>query len=289
MVFEQLFAARWLERRPSITFILGFIYSELGILSALLVFPDSSGLMSIAFTSLLLLPTLNQLLSIEENQGGEEDKFSLKAILRNHHDIFEIYTFLFLGILLSFSIFSLYFDEITTVRLFDSQLAIIGISGYSSGAVTPSQQWNTFVDILQNNFKVLMVCLLFSLMYGAGSILFLVWNASVWGTIFGYIARASAAVENYNPLAYFVLEFLSVFPHTLVEASSYFLAVIGGGIISKAMLRERVSSPRFMRIMADGLVFFAGALVLVFLGAYLEVYVFDKMAAFSASLKPWFA
>lgn len=286
MALEQIFAPKWLERKPAICFLLGFVYSELGILSALIVFPKNAGLMSIAFTSILLIPALNSLLSLEENQEREEKRTSLRALFKNHKDIFQIYAYLFLGILLSFAIFSIFLDKLTTVRLFDSQLAIIGItgkgqvSGFFGQAISSrfSPSFPEFVSILANNFKVLLVCLVFSLVYGAGSILFLTWNASVWGTIFGYIARTAAEIEGHNPLAYFGMTFLTVLPHTLAEASSYFIAVIAGGVISKAVIREKLGSNRFNHVVVDGLIFFILALIILVIAAYLEVYVFPYLS-----------
>ena len=96
MVFEQLFKVKFLERKPWYAFLLGFLYSSLGIISAKLIFPADIGLMSIAFTSILLIPSLNRLIQNEEKIIIREKKFSLHLLLNDYKGIFLIYTFFFL-------------------------------------------------------------------------------------------------------------------------------------------------------------------------------------------------
>ena len=66
MVFEQLFRVTWIERKGH-AFVLGFVYTILGIISARLIFGEYVGLMSLGFTTILLIPSLNALLRLEEN------------------------------------------------------------------------------------------------------------------------------------------------------------------------------------------------------------------------------
>jgi len=58
---------------------------------------------------------------------------------------------------------------------------------------------------LANNLKVLVVCLIASLVYGAGAIFIITWNASVWGVVFALIAKNSALAAGQNPYAAFAL------------------------------------------------------------------------------------
>lgn len=276
MVFEQIFKVKWIESKPRHAFILGFIYSVLGIICAYLILqPDYAGLMSIGFTSLLLVPSLNKLLAIEENQDVREKKLSLKLLFKDHYDIIEVYIFLFLGILLAYAVFSLILPTLTTMQLFRSQLVIA--DKLSGNAVNAVQSGVFFKDILKNNLIVLIVCLVFSLIYGAGSILFLTLNASVWGVVFGYVAKSQAVAASQHPFIAFILIMVSVFPHMIVEASSYFFAIIGGGIVSKAVIREELGSKKFNHVFTDGLIFFAMGVLLVFIAAILEAYLFPYM------------
>ena len=267
MVFEQLFKEKWVEKKPPHAFLLGFVYSLIGIVSAKIVFGANPGLMAVAFTSILLIPSLNALLQHEENVEIREKKLSIKQLLNDHRDIFEIYIFLFLGIFFTFAIVSILLEPSSSEQVFESQLAVAGLSG-------SSYLQAEFLSIFSNNIVILVVCLLLSLVYGAGAILFITWNASVWGVIFGFLARESAITINQNPFVYFGVMLLPILPHMITEAVSYLSASIVGGVVSKAVLREKLGSKKFKHVLTDGLIFFGLAVVLVILAAFLEVYVF---------------
>ncbi|MEA3430229.1 MAG: stage II sporulation protein M [Nanoarchaeota archaeon] len=264
MVLEQIYPISWIERRKGYAFLMGVSYSVLGIFSGLLIFPNNPGLVSIAFTSLLLLPSLNRLLSLEENKEAREKVFSFKLFVE-HWDIIKIYLFLFLGILLTYSFFTLVMPSMSTSMIFSQQARVIG-QGMAQTSVTAS-----FAQIFFSNFWILLLVLVASFIYGAGSIFIITWNASVWGVVFGLIARNSAAVSHQNPYFYFILTMIAVFPHMLAEASSYFLAAVSGGVISKGVIREKLMSKRFKRIIHDGLLIFGVAAIVLFVGAYIEV------------------
>lgn len=285
MVLEQIFSAKWMEKKPAITFFLGFVYAELGLISALLIFPQDPSLIAIGFISILILPSLNHLLALEENEDTRTTKFGL-GLFRAHFDIIEIYLFLFLGILLAYSLFAMLLPPQAATHVFETQLDVYqnvraggaylagsaaALSGSAGGCVTQACQ---FTSILFNNLKVLLVCILFSLVYGAGAILFLTWNASVWGAIFGFVANKShilATVSSYSHTIFAVL------PHMITEALAYLVAAFAGGIISKAVIREQHDSERFARVFTDALIFFGISFLLVIVGAWMEVYLFPLL------------
>lgn len=264
MVLEQLYPISWLEKRKGYAFIMGISYSILGIFSGLLIFPKNPGLVSIAFTSLLLLPSLNRLLALEENREARERFYSLR-IFSEHWDIIKVYLFLFLGILLTYSFFTLVMPSMSASMIFTQQSRVIG-QGLGQAQIVTS-----FSSIFFNNLWVLLIVMIASFIYGAGSIFIITWNASVWGVVFGLIARNSAALSNQNPYIYFVLTFIAVLPHMLAEASSYFLAAVSGGVISKGVIREKLMSSRFRTIIKDGMFIFLIAVVVLAVGAYIEV------------------
>ena len=205
MVFEQLFKLAWLEKR-SHSFFLGFIYAIVGIVSARLIFGKYVGLMSIAFTSILLIPSLNTLLRLEENLEVREKKMSLRMLLSDHKDIFKVYIFLFLGIFLAFAIISTLIPQQISETMFAPQLGTTGITGSGIRA-------QAFTSLIYNNLIVLVVCLILSLIYGAGSLLFLTWNASTWGVVFGYFAHQTAVSQATHPFIGFWLFMVPFLPH----------------------------------------------------------------------------
>lgn len=319
MVLEQLFNVKWIENKPRYAFLLGAAYSLVGLISAKLIFSSQVSLMYIAFTALLLIPTLNRLLQDEENVEIREKKFSLKLLLKDHRDIFEIYAFLFFGILLTSAVLSILLsdslyildwyrnlslfvfifiifsfallkapipaDKRMLLFLLTILISFIGMKVLSSsnasslfsvqlkatGLIGKAYESSMFLSILKNNVLVLLACLLLSFIYGAGSILFLAWNASAWGIAIGYSAQ-SALTQ--NPFIGFFQTLLPILPHMLTEAASYFSAAIVGGVVSKAVIREKLFSKKFYHIVTDALIFLVLGFILVVLAAYLEAYIF---------------
>lgn len=270
MVFEQIFKERWIEKKPRHAFLLGVVYSAIGLLSSWFIFKSSFGLMSIAFTSILLIPSLNKLLAHEENVEIRERKFHLMQLLKDHKDIFEIYVFLFLGVFVAYSAFVLMLPPETALRLFAPQLKVAGITGYAFFQTM-------FGSILLNNLIVMVVCFVLSLIYGAGSILFITWNATVWGVVFAYNAKVSASYMGSHPWVAFGAMMLPILPHMITEALSYLSAAIAGGVVSKSVIREKWGSKKFNHVLTDGLILLGIGFILVVIAGWLEVYVFPLL------------
>ena len=273
MVLERLYSAKWIEQKTRYAFLMGLSYSVLGIIAAMLIFPQDPGIAAIAFTSLLILPSLTRLLSIEENEAARAQKFNFRGLLWEHSDIIKIYVFLFLGIMLAFAFFSIVWPSIATSSIFSQQANIFSSAVTGKAATAVSSAGNFFWSLLKNNMLVLIVCLALSLVYGTGAIFILTWNASVWGVVFGLMAKNSAVVAGGNPFIIFFLTFIAVFPHLILEAVSYILAAVSGGVISKAVIREKAFSNRFNQIIQDSLMLFVLAIIVLFVAAYVEVFV----------------
>ena len=199
MVFEQIIKSRWIKRKEH-AFFLAFFYSLLAILSAKLIFPKGLGLMSIAFTSILLIPSLNILLSMEENQEIRQNKLSLRRLWKDHNDILKVYLFMFLGIFLAYGIFTLFLDQQTAELWFSPQLSAAGISGNADYFFTISM-----LQILKNNLIIFVVCFVLSLVYGAGSVMFLTWNASVIGAAIGNFIKNSVGGSYFSIISVGIL------------------------------------------------------------------------------------
>jgi len=318
MVFEQIFSVRWIERKPWFAFMMGMVYSLIGIVTGRLVFRSSAGIAGMFLTSILMVLSVNKLFADEENLEIREKKFSFYQLLLDHWDIFVIYFFLFMGVFCTYGfialldlnvmfakilmfaivllvlsytvmkssmqpnqkillfgcsiIFALIVVKVVTTTpaglLFKSQFKAAGITGYAikGGSLE-------FQKIVWNNLIVMLVCLLTSLIYGAGSIMFIVWNASVWGAVFGFVARESM-MSSYNPLIYFAVFMSPIIPHMVTEALSYFSAAIVGGVVSKGVIREKMFSEKFYHIVTDGVIMAVIAFIIVLIAGWIEVYAY---------------
>ena len=263
MALEDIMKISIINNKRFMTFFLGIVYSIVGIFSARLIFGSNPDMMSVAFVSILLIPAVNRILKVEEEIEAREQKFSIKGLFTEHKGVFLTYIYLFFGVFIAFLGFSMFSAESTSLYLFKSQLKVAGITGQ---AISPE----FFTSLLANNLKVLIACLILSLIYGAGSILFIVWNASVWGVVFGYSIKMGAIIEGQNPFLTFLLIMIPVFPHLFTEALSYFSAAIAGGVMSKAVVTENWFSERFNHVATDSLILFGMGVFLVIIAALLE-------------------
>ena len=272
MVLEQLYSSNWLEQKARYAFLMGIAYSIIGIAVAIFlstsnfIANEEIGLASIFLISLLLVPSLNRLLLIEEKQITRENKFNVILLFRDHWDIIKVYTFLFLGMMLTFSMFSLMWPKVATLSIFTHQANIVPT--LAGRAVAGGH----FLNVLGNNIGVLLLILIGSFIYGAGAIFLLTLNASVWGTIFALYIKTGVFGTNYNIIIGFILLMIAIFFHLILESGSYFLAIIAGGIVSKAVIRERLFSKRFTIVIQDALYIFIIAIIVLILAAFVETY-----------------
>ncbi|MBU0460419.1 MAG: stage II sporulation protein M [Nanoarchaeota archaeon] len=277
MVLEHIFPEDWLERKGRYAFILGVIYSVIGILIASVLFPGDPALVAVAFTSMLLLPELYKIFSIEERRESVEQRVSIRALWRDDMDIVRIYIFLFLGILLVYSMGTILMPEMQANTLFREQLEIRFGQGFSGQAILSS---GLFFDLLSNNFMVMIACFILALLTGDGAIFLITWNASVWGTIFGLTAKGAGMFSGKSAFLYFGLIMLIVFPHMMLEAICYFLAAISGSVISKDVILEEFASHRFWEVFGFNLYLFLFAIIFLLLGALVETFVLENVSLY---------
>ena len=269
MVLEQVLEARFAYKK-GYAFLLGLVYTIIGVISARLVFASSTGIMSVAFTSILLIPSLAELLRIEAGEALQESQFSIKRLYKDHSDIFYMYIAMFLGIFVAYSIVTLLIPEATLGSLFSHQLKAAGLRGYA----TANAQLMT---IIFNNLLIFAVAFVLSFIYGAGAVLFLVWNASVWGVVFSLFVRKAATFAGEDPVVAFAREVVPFIPHMVTEGIAYIGAAIIGGIVSKAMMQEELFSQRFNVIVKDALFFLIVGIVVVVIAGIIEVLWFARL------------
>ena len=273
MVLEHLFPESWLERKAYYGFLLGVGYSMVGIMIASVLFPADPALVAVAFTSLLLLPELYKLFSIEERMENREKRFSLKELWRDNRGFVKAYISIAFGIFLVYALASIFLPSFQVNELFREQLEMRG-AGATGGAVFSAP---LFVQLLINNWWVLLACFMIALMTGDGAIFLITWNARVWGTIFGVTARNAAIYSNASPLLYLGLVLVIVLPHAFLELLSYILAAISGGVISKDVLLEKFESKRFNKVFVYNFWLFIVALLVLVVGALVETYVLGNV------------
>ncbi len=287
MVLEHIFPEDWLGRKGMYSFILGAIYSVVGIFIASILFPGDPALVAVAITSLLLLPELYKIFDIEERQESIEQKVTFGKLWKNDIGIVRIYIFLFLGILIIYAIGTMFMPAMQANNLFREQLEIRYGQGFTGQATAIGDLLSVelFWELLTNNFMVLIACFILALLTGDGAILLIAWNASVWGTIFGLTAKGAAAFSGGSMIYFFGLIMLVVFPHMITEAMSYFLAAISGSIISKDVILEEFASERFFGVFGFNLYLLIAGLIFLVLGALIETFVLENVGVYQEIIR----
>lgn len=286
MVLEHIFPEDWLERKGMFSFILGAVYSIVGIFIASILFPGDPALVAVAITSLLLLPELYKIFDMEERQESIEQKITFGKLWKDDIGLVRIYVFLFLGILLVYAIGTMFMPAMQANNLFREQLEIRYGQGFTGQATSAGLfSGGLFLELLTNNFLVLIACFILALLTGDGAILLITWNASVWGTIFGLTAKSAAAFSGGSAVYFFGLIMLVVFPHMITEALSYFLAAISGSVISKDVILEEFASDRFFEVFGFNLYLLIGGLIFLLLGALIETFVLEHVGVYQEIIR----
>ncbi len=258
----------WPEKRAEYAFFMGWAYSVVSIVISALVFPRDPSLVAVAFTSIMLLPELRKIFRLKGESLREERKFSFRKLFYQNRDFVKAYLFLSLGIFLVYSTAAIVLPSFQVNRLFETQLAVRGVHG-SAVEFSITLFWSIFL----NNFLVLLACFMISLLTEDGGIFMITWNLSVWGTIFGVLARNASVAMGSNPVFLFVVIILMVGPHGFLELLSYVLGSISGGMITKGFRKEGFGSGKFRTFLYYNIALFLIAVNILICAGLLETFV----------------
>ena len=292
-MFEAFYAASWIEKNVHAIFV-GFIFAVIGIFVSVLLFPSNVGAVSLGMISVLLIPTLNVFFRATEKTSLKSPRwFSFLTFEHEYWRIIKATLLLFLGIFFAYLIVSLILPKAFINTIFDYQLGRAGLAGAASSG-------GFFMQILMNNLVVFIICFIVSIAFGAGSVLFLTWNASVWGVAIAYFVREAVAMSSgtvpfiiylQNAIPWLPNSFLGALgslimffqialpflPHLITEAFAYVSAAIVGGIVSMAVVNEDYRRNHFKRTVRDAFMFMVFGFFLVIIGAFMEVYLFPAL------------
>jgi len=253
MVLEHLFPEDWLEKRVIYAFIIAVIYSILGIAAARLLFGANSGIVSVIFTSLFILPYLQKLFRKEEKEEEKEHLLSLKSFASikhffKHNKAIKVYFAIFLGIYLTYMFFSFILPQLG-FNTFDILKEQLFVDPALRGRAIDT---GTFFSILTNNWWVLLACFLIAIIVGDGALFFIAWNASSWGVLFGYRALTAGLNGGVSPWYYLLVLFAITLPHVILEGGAYILAAISGNVISDEIIKNKTEVRNFIFYLIGG-------------------------------------
>lgn len=278
-MIEMLIKPKKAERKPWELFFVGLFYASVSFLLVNYVFRaddilrDGSGLLLVIFTVLACLPFVYYIIKLEEGKGLEIDDSG--KLIKEHSKAVLALMFLFLGFCVAFSFWYILlpdtagetfnfqirtFCAINSPANFDFCVEEFGAGRITSAAVSTK----IFLSIFSNNISVLVFTIVFSLIFGAGAIFILVWNASVIAAAMGIFAKGDL-IEIPRALFRYML-------HGIPEIAAYFFGALAGGIVSVAIIRRDLVGERKWIILQDAVLLIIIAVLILIVAGLMEVY-----------------
>lgn len=279
-MLEMLINPKKAERKPWEMFFVGAFYASLSILlvkwmfSQDFVLSNSSDILIVTFTVMFSMPFIYYTIKLEERRVS-----ALRGtieLLKEHRKAIYVFMFLFMGFVVAFAFWSIVFDD---NPIFKAQIktycAINRPAGYNdcikqygitdnmvTGGVTSLERLG---KIFWNNFFVSIITLIFSIVFGAGVIFILAWNASVIAAAIGIFTDSNLSQLPHGLLRYMI--------HGIPEIMAYFIVGLAGGLISIAVIKHEVGTERFWEVLRDSLSLILFGILVLFIAALIEVFV----------------
>ncbi len=278
MVLDNLFKPVDAEKQPWQMFFLGVLFSTLALFISYYIFKIQSSIIMVFLIVLFSFPIIYNTIKLEEQK--DELQISEKRLLMEHSKALFVFMFLFMGITLSLTLWYIFLPDVFTSFLFKSQIdTISSINGNISGAAF---QFDYLMNIFLNNFRVLIICVLFSFIYGVGAMFILTWNATVIAAAMGTFIKNKLIQVTGNAAASGVIGAVTIgvskyMTHGIFEILAYFIAALAGGLISIAVIRHKVGTKAFKNIVFDVSELLIISIAVLMFAAIIEVYVSYKL------------
>ena len=283
MVLELILNPKRSERRPWEMVLVGFIYSALSVLLVNFVFSKDpvlakySGIFVVTFTVMFCIPFFYYMLKLEEEKDTQiEGSFKL---IKEHWKAVYSLLWLFVGFIIGFSILFIVIGNTDNFRAqietfclinspsnFESCTSQYGVGGTATGFAISVQYLG---GIFTNNLYVLIFTIVFSILFGAGGIFVLAWNATV--------ISAAVVIFAKSDLLKVPLALSRYLIHGLPEIAAYFIGTLAGGIIGMAIIKKEFKTDKFWNILHDSLLLIILAIIILVVAAGIEVFITPKI------------
>lgn len=279
-MFEMIINPKSAEKRPWKMFFIGLIYASLSVLlvhwlfSGDTVLREYSGMIVVTFSVMFSLPFMYYMIKIEEEEDEHVEGFF--AVWKVHSDAIYAFMWLFLGFVVAFSTLYIVLED---PMLFNAQIetyCMINSPGnidnciqrydfnqqsFTTGSATKEMR---FLSILENNIYVMIFTLVFSLIFGAGAIFILAWNASVIAAAIGVFTQYEWREIPMGLARYMI--------HGFPEIAAYFITALAGGIFGVGIIKNGIRNEKFFRIAENTIILLFIAMIVLVIAAGIEVY-----------------
>ncbi len=283
-MLESLINPKKAERKPWEMLFVGLVYASLSLLLVHWFFSGDeilskySGVMVVTFCVMFSLPFMYFIIKREEKQDEKANSFL--GVWKIHSDAIYAFMWLFVGFIIAFSFWyiilqdhSLFNAQIGTYCAINSPSDVTGcISSYipsanSSMQITGAAAASSpikFASILENNLLVMVFTLVFSLVFGAGAIFVLAWNASVISASIGIFTKYNLLDIPVGIARYMI--------HGFPEIAAYFVAALAGGILGVGIVRHGIKDRMFYKVAEHTAFLILIAVLLLVVAGLMEVY-----------------
>jgi uncharacterized membrane protein SpoIIM required for sporulation len=279
-MLESLINPKRAEKGPWKMFFIGLLYASLSLLLVNFLFKNdavlakSSGLMVVLFCVMFSIPFMYFIIRHEEKEDEEIE--TIWNVWKVHSDAIFAFLWLFLGFIVAFSFWTILLQN---SNLLNSQIETycninspgeiencISEYTFTSKVISASALSNSsrFFSIIGNNFGVMIFTLIFSLIFGAGAIFVLAWNASVISAAIGIFTQYKLVDIPLGILRYMI--------HGFPEIAAYFITALAGGILGVGVIRHGIKDKRFLKVLLNVLVLMGIGIIILIIAAVIEVY-----------------
>ncbi len=278
-MLESIINPKKVEKGSWKMFFVGLIYASISILLVYFLFSKDfvlakfSGIIVVTFSVMFSLPFMYFIIKKEEKE--DENVEGAVKVWKTHSDAIYALMWLFLGFIVAFSFWYIVLQD---SNLFNAQIetyCLINNPGNIEGCVkaysiTPqitaevSGREARLLSIIENNVYVMIFTLVFSLIFGAGAIFILAWNASV-------ISAAIGIFTEYN-LKEIPMGILRYMIHGFPEIAAYFITALAGGMFGIGVLRTGIKNRKFLRVAENTIILLLIAMAILIIAALIEVY-----------------
>jgi len=306
MVLGDILTPNIAEKKPIFILPIAFLYSTIGIFLALWIFPSHAALVAVFLTTFACMPLMLNIIEFEKTKEESTRNYLKRFILffslskdgflnknlnvfrgiktnQSNDKLLPFFIFLFIGMTLAFTMWFVVLPQDLMTNLFYVQINTIkqinlGISG-NTIQISGAAVGGFFTRILANNLKVLIFCVLFSFIFGAGAIFILTWNSSVIGVAIGDSIRSGLAHFSNATGSSGFLTYTSVIStsllryliHGIPEILAYFVGGLAGGLISVAVIKRSWNSKKFSSTLYNIVGLITIAIILLVVSAVIEI------------------
>ena len=263
-MFDLLLDPIRAEKKPWDLYLFALLFSVVALVLSNFLFDEYLGFGSVVLLSFFFFPLLFRAFRHEEEVDAHL-KYEGERMYA-HRKIITLFVFLFLGSLTGYFFMFFLVDGEVRSSLFYDQISTIESPSLATGNAIAAEA--ALISILRSNFFLLGLCFFLSFIFGFGGLLLLLWNSSVFGIAIAlFIQKGLYATSMLVPLA-----FIRYLLHGLPEVVSFFMASLGGSVLSFAVLRHDLRGEHGKRIFQDGLTLTIASVLLLILSALIEVF-----------------